>query len=184
MKNNIIEMMLHARKESMEECRHGSPLIECRHCQMLAFLCINRHYECLPWIPPEVCKMIYNALIVIYDREMAKLIETYQQKLFEESMARLNTRGAVMEMTGNNELWTRKLAQPFYSRLRPFLGVAKKRYVTANHNTTIDGPSDIAAVDYVKKRELNALEKLKREESRQKALKKQQQRAQRRQNRR
>jgi hypothetical protein len=44
-------------------CSHDQFFMDCRICQMLTLLCINKYDRQLPWLPKDVCKLIFQALL-------------------------------------------------------------------------------------------------------------------------
>jgi hypothetical protein len=51
-------------------CHHGTLDMICSTCQILTLLCINKYHRELPWLPEDVCKLIFEKLLnPLYQRE-------------------------------------------------------------------------------------------------------------------
>lgn len=44
-------------------CSHKNLEMYCRRCQIFTLLCINSYDRQLPWLPKDVCKLIFKQLI-------------------------------------------------------------------------------------------------------------------------
>jgi hypothetical protein len=44
-------------------CSHNISKMSCQRCQIFNLLCINHYDRQLPWLPKDVCKLIFKQLI-------------------------------------------------------------------------------------------------------------------------
>jgi hypothetical protein len=54
---SLFDRFLHS--EYFKQCPHGEFYERCPICTMVFFLCVNRYERQLPWLPKDVCKLIF-----------------------------------------------------------------------------------------------------------------------------